>query len=99
MGSTKHITEEQAREVGEAVGIDWSSAPFDVGQFRNGMEVELEHGSRDPATDVTGDDPLVTGKIALAHLNEFPDYYARLERMEEDAKREWSSSPPSDSNR
>ena len=53
-----------------------------------GMDVELEHGLHDPSTDVTGDDPVVTGKIALAHLNEFADYYTRLERMEEEAKRE-----------
>jgi hypothetical protein len=89
MGSAKRFTEEQAREVGEAIGIDWSSVPFDAGQFRDGIEVELEHGSRDPATDVTGDDPFITGKIALAHLNEFPDYYVRLERMEKEAKRDW----------
>ena len=52
------------------------------------MDVELEHGLRDPATNVTGDDATTTGKIALAHLNEFPDYYTRLERMEADAERE-----------
>jgi hypothetical protein len=92
MGSATKITEQQAREVGEAIGIDWSTAPFDVAQFRDGMEVELEHGTHDPATNVTGDDPLVTGKIALAHLNEFPDYYVRLERMEEEAKRDWGTS-------
>ena len=92
MGSVGNITEQQAREVGEAIGIDWSTAQFDVAQFRDGMDVELEHGTHDPATDVTGDDPLVTGKIALAHLNEFPDYYVRLERMEEEAKREWGAS-------
>jgi hypothetical protein len=80
----------QAHEVGERIGIDWSTAPFDVEQFRIGMEVELEHGRHDPSTDVTGDDPIVTGKIALAHLKEIPDYYVRLERMEEQAKREWS---------
>lgn len=81
------FTTKQAREVGTAVGIDWESAPFDVEQFRAGMDVELEHGSHDPLTNVTGDDPVLTGKIALAHLNEFPDYYTRLERMEEEAKR------------
>ncbi len=79
---------EQARRYGEEIGIDWESAPFDVEQFRIGMDVELEHGAHDPGTDVTGDDPVVTAKIALAHLNEFPDYYTRLEAMEEDAKRE-----------
>jgi hypothetical protein len=79
---------EEARQVGERIGIDWATAPFDLDQFRRGMDVELEHGIHDAATNVTGDDPLVTGKIALAHLNEFPDYYSRLERMEEEAKRD-----------
>jgi hypothetical protein len=78
----------EARQIGEQIGIDWSTAPFDVEQFRIGMNVELEHGIHDPATNVTDDDPVLTGKIALAHLNEFPDYYTRLERMEEEAKRD-----------
>ena len=84
----KSFSADEARRVGEQVGIDWASAPFDVEQFRMGMDVELEHGAQDPVTDVTHDDPVVTAKIALAHLNEFPDYYTRLERMEEDAKGE-----------
>ena len=82
------FTADEARRVGEEIGIDWASAPFDVEQFRMGMNVELEHGLHDGATNVSDDDPIVTGKIALAHLNEFPDYYKRLERMEEEAKRE-----------
>ena len=88
MSGGKSFTVEEARQVGERIGIDWATAPFDVDQFRRGMDVELEHGLHDAATNVTGDDPLVTGKIALAHLNEFPDYYSRLERMEEEAKRD-----------
>jgi hypothetical protein len=40
-----------------------------------GMDVELEHGLHDPSANVTDGDSLVTGKIALAHLKEFPDYY------------------------
>jgi len=87
MSSSQRFSTEQAREVGVTLGIDWSESPFDVEQFRIGMQVELEHGRHDPTTDVTGDDPVVTGKIALAHLNEFADYYTRLERMEEEAKR------------
>jgi hypothetical protein len=83
----KSFSLEEARRVAEAIGIDWGSAPFDLGQFRVGMDVELEHGLRDPTTNVTDDDPLLTGKIALAHLREFSDYYIRLERMEEEAKR------------
>jgi hypothetical protein len=91
MTTRKSFTGEEARRVGEQIGIDWGSAAFDVEQFRMGMDVELEHGLHDLSTNVTGDDDLVTGKIALAHLNEFPDYYTRLERMEEEAKREHGS--------
>ena len=80
---------EEARRVGDSIGVDWSK--FDLEQFRAGMDVELEHGSHDPQTDVTGDDPIVTGKIALAHMKEFPDYYERLERMEKQAEAEWAS--------
>ena len=52
-----------------------------------GLAVELEHGSQDPATDVTHDDEFITGKIALAHLREISDYYTRLAAMERDAER------------
>jgi hypothetical protein len=82
------FAEDEARRVGEQIGIDWETAPFDVEQFRMGMDVELERGLHDPATNVTGDDAVITGKIALAHLNEFPDYYTRLARMEEEATRD-----------
>ena len=82
MIATTSFTTEQARAVGEQIGIDWASAPFDLEQFRMGMEVELEHGSHDPQTDVTGSDPVITGKIAWAHLKELPDYYTRLAKME-----------------
>jgi len=94
MTAEPRFTVEQAREIGASIGIDWDSAPFDVEQFRAGMEIEFEHGRRDPATDVTGDDPIVTGKIALAHLNEFPDYYTRLARMEAEAEREHAEGRP-----
>jgi hypothetical protein len=92
----KGIRSRQARKIGEALGVDWNR--IEPEELRRGMEVELEHGRRDPATDVTGDDLLLTGKIALAHLNEFPDYYARLARMEEEARACWhgagSLNPP-----
>ena len=87
MEPKKHFTTEEAKEIGEKLGIDWSK--FDVEQFRMGMDVELEHGTRDPNTNVTDDDPLITGKIALAHLNEFPDYYTRLEKLEKEAEEYW----------
>jgi hypothetical protein len=87
----------QAKHIGERIGIDWGTARFDVEQFRMGLEVELEHGRRDPATNVSDDDELTTGKIAWAHLNEFPDYYTRLARMEAEAEQYWAdheSGPP-----
>ena len=89
MSETRRTTIEEARRVGDEIGVDWNR--FDVEQFRAGMDVEYEHGSHDIQTDVTGDDPIVTGKIALAHMKEFPDYYVRLERLEEDAAKEWAT--------
>jgi Protein of unknown function (DUF5661) len=86
------FTQDEARELGEEIGIDWASSPFDPEQFRMGLEVELEHGTRDPQTNVTGDDPIVTAKIALAHLRELPDYYTRLEIMERAADSQDESS-------
>jgi len=87
MEPKKHFTTEEAKTVGETLGIDWSK--FDVEQFRMGMDVELEHGTRDQNTNVTNDDPIMTGKIALAHLNEFSDYYTRLEKLEKEADEYW----------
>jgi hypothetical protein len=82
----KSFSVEEARGIGEQIGIEWNSAPFDVEQFRMGLDVELEHGLHDPQTNVTGDDPLITGKIAWAHLNELADYYTRLAKMEAEAE-------------
>ena len=84
MRDSKHFTLEEAKKIAELLGIDWSK--FDVEQFRMGLHVELEHGLTDLKTNVTQDDELTTGKIALAHLNEFPDYYTRLQKMEDVAK-------------
>lgn len=79
----KSFTAEESKQIGEQLGIDWSR--FDVEQFRMGMDVELEHGTISPHTNVTNDNPLMTGKIALAHLNEIDDYYTRLDKMEKEA--------------
>ena len=84
MTSKEHFTTEEAKEIGEKLGIDWSK--YDVEQYRMGLDVELEHGLVDLHTNVTHDDPIMTGKIALAHLNEFPDYYTRLDKMEREAE-------------
>jgi hypothetical protein len=87
MSEESHFTDEEAKRIGELLGIDWAS--FDVDQFQKGMNVELEHGTVNAATNVTDNDPLLTGKIALAHLNEFPDYYTRLAVMEHEAEAYW----------
>lgn len=80
----KSFTTEEAKMIGEKLGIDWSK--YNVEQFRMGMDVELEHGSVNQLTNITGDDPMSTGKIALAHLNELPDYYTRLAKMEQEGE-------------
>jgi hypothetical protein len=87
----RSFTHDDAKRIGEVLGIDWANCPFDVEQYRAGLDVELEHGRHDPETDVTDDDELLTGKIALAHLREFPDYYTRLEKLEAEAKAYWTS--------
>jgi len=82
----KKFTNEEAKEIGEQLGIKWNK--WNVDQFRRGMDVELEHGTVDSNTNISDDNPLITGKIALAHLNEIPDYYDRLEKMEKEGNTE-----------
>lgn len=79
----KLFTADEAKQIGDKIGVDWTA--YDLEQFRMGLEVEMEHGARDPATNVTNDDLVMTGKIALAHLKEIPDYYTRLQKMEQEA--------------
>ena len=92
MSMKKHFTPEEAKQIGEKLGVKWDK--FDVDQFMRGMDVELEHGLCNVVTNVTSDDHLITGKIALAHLNEFPDYYDRLDKMEEEAEVYWENLTP-----
>ena len=91
MSEKKVFTADRARAAGEQIGIDWATSRFDVEQLRMGMDVELEHGTHDPETNVTDDDVIVTAKIARAHLNEFPDYYSRLALMEAEAEAYWAA--------
>jgi hypothetical protein len=84
MSSNREISGEEARSAGTQLSIDWTK--IDLEQFRRGLEVELEHGVHDPETNVTGDDLILTGKIAWAHLKEIRDYYTRLDRLESEAK-------------
>ena len=80
------FTLEEAERIARELGVDLGAEGIELEQFRIGLGIELEHGRRDPQTDVTGDDPLVTGRIALAHLREIPDYYTRLAAMEAEAE-------------
>ena len=91
MAGKRQITPAEAQQVGTRLGIDW--AKVDPEQFRRGLEVELEHGARDPETNVTDDDLTLTGKIAWAHLKEFPDYYTRLDKLEAEADAYWAAHP------
>ena len=91
MAEKRSFTADEARTYGAEVGIDWATSAFGVDEFRAGMDVEIEHGLHDDETNVTGDDPHVTARIAWAHLKEFPDYYTRLDRMEEEAKAYWAA--------
>ena len=89
MCAKKQFSLVEAKQIGDALGIDWRT--FGVEQFQVGFEVELEHGSRDPQTDVSHDDSMITGKITWAHLKEFPDYYTRLSAMEKEADEYWAN--------
>jgi Ca2+-binding EF-hand superfamily protein len=89
MGAGKKFTEEEAKRIGDEIGIDWDEV--ELSEFLTGLGVEMEHGSHDPETNVTDDDEILTGKIALAHLREFPDYYTRLEKLEAEADEYWGN--------
>ena len=84
MNKKRQFSAKEAQSIGSKLNIDWSQ--IDLEQFRRGLEVELEHGAIDPETNVTGDDIVLTGKIAWAHLKEIRDYYTRLDRMEAEAE-------------
>ena len=89
MSPKREFTADEAKRIGDVLSIDWAKVPLE--EFRAGLGVELEHGTRDPQTNVTNDDEFLTGKIALAHLKEYPDYYTRLEQLEKDAEEYWAS--------
>jgi hypothetical protein len=89
MSPKREFTQQDAKRIGDALGVNWAEIRLD--EFRAGLRVELEHGARDPETNVTNDEEILTGKIALAHLKEFPDYYTRLAKMEQEADEYWAS--------
>jgi hypothetical protein len=86
----KSFSKEEAAAIALLLGIDFNKSKFDLDEFWRGVNTELEHGKIFSQTNVSDDDPIITGKIALAHLNEFPDYYKRLKVLEEEAKTYWN---------
>jgi hypothetical protein len=85
----KILDSKDAKKIGENIGIDWNEVRLE--EFTKGINVEFEHGTRFPETDVTNDDKILTAKIAWAHLKEFPDYYSRLAKLETEAGEYWKS--------
>ncbi|NME81634.1 DUF5661 family protein [Clostridium sp. SM-530-WT-3G] len=92
-GDNKKIsfTRDEAEKIAKSLKIDFNKERFNFDEFYKGVNVELEHGTRYPRANVTNNNPILTGKIALAHLLEFPDYYTRLSKLEEEAKKYWNN--------
>ncbi len=85
---TKEFSIDEAMQIGDEIGVDWNKISVD--EFRMGMKVELEHGTKlGEKTNVTNDDFTMTGRITLAHLLELPDYYTRLDKMEKEGDAYW----------
>jgi len=83
----KTFSLDDAKRIGKVLGLSWKK--FDLNQFHMGLNIELEHGKRNAETNVTDNDEILTAKIALAHLSEFPDYYTRLHKLEKEADQYW----------
>lgn len=76
---------------GLAKKIKLNTDVVDIDTFQYALNVELEHGSKlGKQTNVTNDNLVMTTKIVLAHLLEFPDYYKRLKKLEDKAEKYWS---------
>lgn len=85
------FSRDEAEQIARALKLDFNKERFNRDEFFKGVNVELEHGMRFPRANVTNNNPILTGKIALAHLLEFPDYYTRLDKLEEEAKKYWKN--------
>src|SRR4030043_1848741 len=74
------VTDEEASKILKIVNVKGMAVPLE--DFKQGLEVELEHGTMYKDANVTNNHPILTGKIVLAHLKETMDYYKRLEVVE-----------------
>lgn len=81
----KEFSLKEAKDIASRLGTKLSTKG--LGQFKKGLKVELEHGKEATKeginANVTNDDPIKTGKIALAHIKEYPRYYNGLKTMED----------------
>lgn len=73
--AAKKFTLSEALDIANRLGINFDAVEFTPEEYLEGLNIELEHGLEDSETNVTSNDPIVTGKIALAHLKETPLYY------------------------
>lgn len=89
--TTPSFSAKDAEIIAKKLKIDFSKVRFDLNQFTMGLNVELEHGTKFKNTNITNNDPIMTAKIALAHLQEFPDYYTRLKKLEQEATAYWAN--------
>ena len=83
MKKRKQISSEEAKRIGETIHIDWEQ--IDLEQFRQGLMGNHEQAAIDPETGLTYDGVLLTGKVILDHMQEFPDYFTRLEKLKAEA--------------
>jgi hypothetical protein len=83
MKKRKRISSDEAKRIGESLHIDWDQVDFD--QFRQDLLGNSHRGFMDPETGPTYDGVLLTGKIVLSHMQEFPDYFTRLAKLKAEA--------------
>jgi uncharacterized protein DUF5661 len=82
MKKRKQISTADARRVGESLHIDWEQVNLE--EFRQGLMGNHKPGAIDPETGLAYESVLLTGKIVLAHIEEFPDYFTRLAKLKEE---------------
>lgn len=88
MKNRKQISSEEAQRIGESLHLDWDR--IDLEQFRQGLMGEVDQANMDPETGRTYDSILLSGKLVVAHMQEFPDYFTRLEKLKAEADEHWA---------
>ncbi len=83
MKKRKQISSEEARRIGDALHIDWDQVGLE--QFRRDLMGARKQSASDPEIDPAYDGVLLSGKIVLAHMQEFPDYFNRLQKLKAEA--------------